>query len=331
MANDRRKSGKSDEDAVDSPEVDPSEETFDEYDPDAEHEVDDSPAVEDEKAAPSRRPATKRSARPVRTSSTDTAKDSDTKKGGKGKKFVPTASESSGKSRRQRMADLQQQQKRADRRRKIGLIALCVVLALAVLAWPTFKFVQTSIIQATPRNELGVPAAEAGCLPEETNPATGNQEHVPDGTVVPYPRLPPDSGPHYNEWTDFSEKFYSVEDRPPVEKLVHNLEHGYVLIWYKSTLGEQQRLELQALVNTYSENNPSDKVKAAPWSEQNDGGAFPEGTNVILTRWVADGNDPTNVAKQKAVRLACGQVSGEVLEQFKAKYPATDSPEPNGG
>ncbi|MDN5727023.1 MAG: DUF3105 domain-containing protein [Propionibacteriales bacterium] len=310
----RRKPGRSDDG---SPKADTSQETFAEYD----HE--EAPA----RSEPTRR-ATKRSARALTTGATESGR----AKGGKGKKFVPSdPTESGGTSRRRQMADLQHKQQRSDRRRKFGVIGLCVALALAVLAWPTYKFVQTTIVQATPRHELGAPAAEAGCLPEETSPATGNQQHVPDGDIVPYPRLPPDSGPHYNEWSEFSEKFYTGKDRPPIEKLVHNLEHGYVVIWYADTMDEPQRLQLQTLVNTYSLNNPSDKVKAAPWSVGTDGGSFPDGSQLIMTRWVADPAEPTNEAKQSGVRMACHTVSGEALEQFKEKYPATSAPEPNGG
>jgi hypothetical protein len=44
----------------------------------------------------------------------------------------------------------------------------------------------------------------------------------------PYNSDPPTSGPHYEQWADGG--FY--EAAPADEQLVHNLEHGYVIIWY---------------------------------------------------------------------------------------------------
>ncbi|MGD7704977.1 DUF3105 domain-containing protein [Microlunatus sp. Y2014] len=236
-------------------------------------------------------------------------------------------------SRRQRLASLEARQKAQQRKKTVGLVALCVVLALAIMAWPLYLYVNDAIMRATPRVEIGVPAAEAGCLPDEENPATGNQEHVPDGTVAPYPRLPPDSGPHYNNWAEFGQTFYDVSDRPAVENLVHNLEHGYTILWYSSdTISDGDRRALETLAATFNGSDPTtNKFIAAPWSEQNDGGAFPGDTEIILTRWVADPENPTDVTKQFGVRRGCARVSGEVVINFMEQYPQQNSPEPNSG
>jgi hypothetical protein len=44
----------------------------------------------------------------------------------------------------------------------------------------------------------------------------------------PYNSDPPTSGPHYEQWADAG--FYEAVAAD--EQLVHNLEHGYVIIWY---------------------------------------------------------------------------------------------------
>jgi hypothetical protein len=52
----------------------------------------------------------------------------------------------------------------------------------------------------------------------------------------PYNTEPPTSGPHAGT---VRADFY--DEAPPDENLVHNLEHGYVIIWYNcSTLEEAQ-------------------------------------------------------------------------------------------
>ncbi len=44
----------------------------------------------------------------------------------------------------------------------------------------------------------------------------------------PYNSKPPTSGPHYAEWVDAG----LYDEIVPDEYLVHNLEHGYVIIWF---------------------------------------------------------------------------------------------------
>jgi hypothetical protein len=50
----------------------------------------------------------------------------------------------------------------------------------------------------------------------------------------------------------------------------------------------------------------------------------------VITRWTADPNDPGDVTKQKGVRQACTNVSGAAIQEFMAKYPVANSPEPSG-
>ena len=84
------------------------------------------------------------------------------------------------------------------------------------------------------------PLADAGCDPVQENAATGNQEHVAEGTKVEYAQSPPDSGKHYPSPASFTKHFYSTDDRPELETLVHNLEHGYTLAWYRADAPEDE-------------------------------------------------------------------------------------------
>ena len=50
----------------------------------------------------------------------------------------------------------------------------------------------------------------------------------------------------------------------------------------------------------------------------------------MITRWTADPNDPGDVTKQRGIRQACTNVSGAAIQEFMAKYPVANSPEPGG-
>ncbi len=63
----------------------------------------------------------------------------------------------------------------------------------------------------------------------------------------PYSSNPPTSGPHYAQPAEPG--FY--EAAPPDEQLVHNLEHGYVIIWYNcSALAPEACDQLKSQVRT---------------------------------------------------------------------------------
>jgi len=204
------------------------------------------------------------------------------------------------------------------------------VLGLALLAYPLYLVVDDYRASQRSISDIGASAAAAGCDPVAENAATGNQEHVADGTQVPYSQKPPDSGPHYASPAPFTKRFYTVDDRPAVETLVHNLEHGYAIAWYRDTMPQDQIDQLRDIAGTFSDDayNPTEKFIAAPWTEA-DGGGIPAGKNVVLAHWYADPNAPTDTAAQKGIRQSCAAVSGAVVKDFMAKYPYTASPEPN--
>lgn len=59
-------------------------------------------------------------------------------------------------------------------------------------------------------------------LPDE------GRQHIPEGSRASYRTDPPTSGPHYATWAEPA--FYT--EPVPYELLVHNLEHGHVVIYY---------------------------------------------------------------------------------------------------
>lgn len=234
-------------------------------------------------------------------------------------------------NRRDRLASFENARKSEQRRRTIGLLLVCGVLAIALLAYPLYLFVDDYRARNARIEDLGVPVASAGCDPVAENAATGNQQHEPAGTKIDYAQHPPDSGAHYDTPAPYTKHFYAMADRPQVETLVHNLEHGYTIAWYRDTAPAADVKALQGIAKTFASDNfdPADKFIAAPWSDA-DGTGFPAGKNLVLARWTADPNDPSAVAAQKGVRQACVSASGPAVKDFITKYPVASSPEPRG-
>jgi hypothetical protein len=248
-------------------------------------------------------------------------------------KAKPTKPDLAGSStsRRDRIASFEAGRRREQRRRSLALLGICVLLAVALLAYPLYLYAKDYQARNATIEDLGVSLAAAGCDAVAQHPASGNQDHVADGTRVDYAEHPPDSGSHYASPAPFTKRFYTVDDRPAVETLVHNLEHGYTVVWYRSTLAGEERDQLEAISKTFDaeQYDPADKFIAAPWADA-DGTGFPAGKNVVLTHWFADPANPGNAATQQGVRQACTAVSGQAIKDFMAKYPSSASPEPNG-
>jgi hypothetical protein len=88
-------------------------------------------------------------------------------------------------------------------------------------------------------------------LPGTALPKLG-QDHVPETEKVKYNSNPPTSGPHYAIWAQ-----WGIHAKAPLdERLVHNLEHGGVVISYKPDQIQGQVLEqIKAQVRQLSKNN----------------------------------------------------------------------------
>ncbi|WP_370587943.1 DUF3105 domain-containing protein [Trichocoleus sp. FACHB-591] len=103
----------------------------------------------------------------------------------------------------------------------------------------------------TPGSPLPPPPAAAK-LPGTALPKL-DQDHVPETEKVKYNSNPPTSGPHYAIWAQ-----WGIHAKAPLdERLVHNLEHGGVIISYKPEQIQGQALEqIKAQVRDLSKNNP---------------------------------------------------------------------------
>ena len=228
--------------------------------------------------------------------------------------------------RRARVEALKKEQESADRRRKMLVFGVSGVLALGIIAAAAIPLINQS--RNNPANKgwgtFGVAAADASCDPVIEDAQTGTQDHRPDGETIEYTSAPPDSGPHYGAPAAFERKFYTVDDTPEIERLVHNLEHGYTILWYDPSISDADLDTLEDLATKASESDDvSDQVAGkfivAPWDPERAEGAFPDGKSYALSHWGAE----------TAFRQYCGDLSGEAVRDFVQDHPFSDSPEPN--
>lgn len=237
------------------------------------------------------------------------------------------AKSSKDRDRRAVAEAMRREQQRAERRRTYVVVAVCLVVAVAIVGFAAYPLIKQNRLASGGLNDIGVASANAGCQSVVKKSATGNQDHKPIGTDIFYPDSPPAFGPHWPQPAQFGRKFYTAGDRPQLEYLVHNLEHGYNLLWYDDTVAKNadELAEVKAIAAKFEGQKMSDKFIAVPWTAD-DGKPFPGGAHVALTHWYANPTDPTK--GQQGVWQYCGKPSGAVVARFVKDYPFTDSPEP---
>ncbi len=238
------------------------------------------------------------------------------------------------KSDRRAVIDqMRSQQKSQERRRSLLIVGLCVLVALLIIGIGAYQPIKGWLdrrqLEGLALSDLGEPATVCGDI--ITKKATGNQDHVQPGTPIDYPDSPPAFGTHYDIWESMDRKLYTTKDRPEVGKLVHNLEHGFTILWYDETVADdgEQMAVITSIAQKFSgTDNQRLKFKAAPWLES-DGEPFPDGQHVAFTHWSVGGVGEDAKDKQQGVWQYCSAPSGEALESFMTEYPYMDSPEPN--
>jgi hypothetical protein len=237
------------------------------------------------------------------------------------------------KDRRAVLEQMRREQQRSEKRRTYLIVSAFGALALLIVGMAAYPVIRDSLTQreldATGLAEIGASASQAGCQEVVAEPATGNADHREEGQDLTYEQAPPAAGYHYPTWAPMSRKFYSATDRPELGYLVHNLEHGYTILWYDETIADdpEKLQQVKGIANKFTGDDPTNKFIAAPWSSE-DGEAFPDGTHVALTHW-SMGSTNGNEAGQHGIWQYCAEPSGEAVGQFVEDYPYTDSPEPN--
>ena len=244
------------------------------------------------------------------------------------------------KSDRQAVIEqMRKKQRGGERRRGFAIVGVCALIALLIVGAAAFQPIKDALQQRkySGTSLAAIGAAASVCQAPTTKKATGNQDHVEPGTPITYPDATPTFGQHYSVPDPMARKFYTAGDRPELGTLVHNLEHGYTILWYDETAAKdaQAMQQIKAIAAKFEgTTNLRDKFKAVPWTSADEKGkAFPKGEHIALTHWSAGGTAAaasSDTSKQVGVWQYCSQPSGAALESFMTKYPYLDSPEPNG-
>ena len=227
--------------------------------------------------------------------------------------------------RRALVEKMRSEQARKEKQRSMLILGACIVVVLGLLSAALIPYLKDRNKDAEVRRaaieDLGVTKALADCDEPTTKSAEGSGDHQQIGTKIDYPDAPPAFGAHWPNFMQGAEirNFYSVDDRPEIERVVHSLEHGHTLVWYDETIKpDTEAYDQLRDIATKLSDNPY--VNILPW-KSTDGGEFPEGKHVALTHW-------TGPEDQKGVWQYCGKPSGEVIADFDEKYPSSDAPEP---
>lgn len=129
------------------------------------------------------------------------------------------------------------------KRRKQALIAIVLLIAVGAA---TFFAIEKSRGESA---AFAAAAKEAGCGEIESFPdeLAGKPHLSANETFTDYKTNPPTSGVHRGQTSPWG----SYREAPDMESLVHNLEHGGVIIQYKG-LSDEQIDEIDAFTDSYA-------------------------------------------------------------------------------
>jgi hypothetical protein len=197
-----------------------------------------------------------------------------------------TKAERKVQARNERL-ELQRRMDRARRRRWIALATVVLIAAGAaafVLTRP-----QTAVADPADLLRQATDAGQAaGCSTVRDvgpyAPEDRDRVHISIDSPMPalstYPSVPPASGPHNP--TPFGAGVYGSP--PPIDQVIHSLEHGAAIVWYAPGASGAQLEEIRAF---YGRSDVGSRVIVAPYeySDQGTAGQLPAGTEMALVSW----------------------------------------------
>lgn len=208
----------------------------------------------------------------------------------------------------QKQARRREQQRKQTEQRKAAIRTnlVTIVVALVVIGVVVALIVSE---QQTTEAPVGVAAAEADCQPVEEFEAMDGQ-HIREGTPhEEYNSDPPTSGPHYEIPADPA--FYSSPVEP--ERVVHNLEHGQIVLWFPPDLADEDKDLIDEIVT----DEPAATV-GNPYE------GLEEGIKIVMSAWNAAESEGE---PGKGILQRCGEISQAAVNEFREKYQGR-SPEP---
>jgi Protein of unknown function (DUF3105) len=207
---------------------------------------------------------------------------------------VSSRKEQKERLRREREAR-EREAREAERRRRLigygaaGALVLAVLVVVAVLLVAGGGGGDEASAEVLPdggsvpeqrTTDLNAAVKSAGC--ETRSFRAKSRDHSADiAESIPYESNPPTSGKHFQEPADDG----AYGEAPPDSALVHTLEHGRVIIWFKPSLPKDARADLKALFDEddyqmviVPRRNMPYAVAASAWSAQPE----PLGTGRLL-------------------------------------------------
>jgi hypothetical protein len=195
------------------------------------------------------------------------------------------------RERREREARQAQQRKRLVGFGAAGLLVVATVIVLVALGAGGSNGGDEKVSQLLPDGgsvpeqrafEVAAAAKAAGCELKSSK-GRGQATHTTSlDEKIDYQTNPPTNGRHY----EIPAEDGAYGEAPPDEALVHNLEHGRVIVSFKPGLPEQQRADLKALFDedTYQmvlapRRDMPYEVAASAWNRD----PQPGGTGRLLT------------------------------------------------
>lgn len=161
-----------------------------------------------------------------------------------------------------------------------------------------------------PKDDVEVAAAAKTADCELKSYPAKSRLHLADlSQTVKYASKPPTSGKHYQ--VPAEDKAYS--DPPDPKELVHTLEHGRVIIWFKKSLPADQR----AALKKYYDDDPYQMVLTPDTTKMK--------YQVAVTAWNRD-PEPNGTGRL----LGCMRYSDDIftaIESFKDEH-RSQGPEP---
>lgn len=191
------------------------------------------------------------------------------------------------------------QQQRAHRRSNLITLGIALLVGVVVVVLIVQQTNNDSGGDATAAPP-GASAEEAGCTDIEEFEAEG-REHVEPGAPVQYETTPPTSGNHFG--TPLDAGFFPSEQ--PEGAVVHNLEHGQIVIWYSPEMPSEEIDDLERYVE--AANNDPDLPGAAP-------------RPVLAVPYGGLEGDETYAVTGWAASQSCAEYSRDALDGFRERF-----------
>jgi hypothetical protein len=203
---------------------------------------------------------------------------------------------------RRRLAEQMRRERQRKAARRSNLLTIGVVgviAALVVFGVIAFREVDDTV----PEAPEGVAASQANCDEVEEHEIEG-QQHVETTETVDYKTSPPTSGNHWPTGQEAEPEFYTQPLAS--ESLVHNMEHGQIVIWYSPDASQELRDNLEALEESANDSDNPDVRGGAPPLIVVPFDDVPTGMNYVLTAWGAS--------------QSCENYSLAAINEFRTSY-----------